>query len=212
MPRSEELVSAPLAGPTDEALLERYVGGDLRAFESLLDRYRRPMYNFLLRTVRDPQAAEDLLQEVFVRVVQRASDFRGDSRFSTWAYTIARNLSIDHARKMSHRRHASLDAPARGQGDTEAPPLSERVEHPSPTAERAAIGQQVQVALRAAVEALPDDQREVFLLRQVQHLSFLEIAEIVGVPENTAKSRMRYALERLQSALAEYRDYATKLS
>lgn len=204
-------MSASPNGPTDEALLERYVGGDLRAFEALLDRYRRPMYNFLLRTVRDPQAAEDLLQEVFVRVVQRAPDFRGESRFSTWAYTIARNLSIDHARKMSHRRHASLDAPTRGPGDAEGAPLAERVEHPAPTAERSAIGQQVQVALRAAVEALPDDQREVFLLRQVQHLSFLEIAEIVGVPENTAKSRMRYALERLQSALAEYRDYVTKL-
>jgi RNA polymerase sigma-70 factor (ECF subfamily) len=196
--------------PSDEVLLERFLQGDIAAFESLLERYRRPMYNFVLRSVRDPQTAEDLLQETFLRVVQRSDDFRRESKFSTWIYTIARNLVVDHGRRMAFRRHASLDAPSRG--ETEGAPLVERTAGDSPSAERESIGREAQVALRDAIDALPDEQREVFLLRQVQGLAFQEIAQIVGTSENTTKSRMRYALERLQEALSEYRDYASKLS
>jgi RNA polymerase sigma-70 factor (ECF subfamily) len=109
-----------------------------------------------------------------------------------------------------HRRHASLDASSSdGRGeDGEGTPLGERIAGSGAGADRAAIGKQLQGHIRAAVEALPEDQREVFLMRQVGELAFKDIAEIVGVSENTVKSRMRYALERLQSALAEFEDYA----
>jgi RNA polymerase sigma-70 factor (ECF subfamily) len=182
-------------GPADEVLLARYRRGDVAAFRTLVRRHQRPLYNFALRQVRSPGAAEDIVQDVFVRIVQNVETFKEEARFSTWAYTIARNLCIDHLRKRVHRRHASLDAP-------------ERVAGSSPAVDRVAIGQQLQGHIAAAVEALPEDQREVFLLRQVGDLAFKEIAEIVGVSENTVKSRMRYALERLQTALAEFEDYA----
>lgn len=192
---------------TDEELLARYVKGDVRAFELLLSRHRGGVYSFLLRSVRDPAAAEDLFQETFLRVVQRADQFTGQSKLTTWVYTIARNLTVDHARRMRHRRHASLDAPVSGSSDGGARNLGEQVQGHERSADRAAIEGQARARFHEALDALPEEQREVFLLRQVDGLAFADIAAILGVPENTAKSRMRYALERLQQALAEYRDY-----
>ena len=194
---------------SDEELLARFNHGDARAFEVLLGRYRTPIYTFVLRSVRDPDRARDLTQDVFLRVVQRAAGFEGKSKFSTWLYTIARNLCIDTSRKMVFRRHRSLDAPL-GDDDGNAA-LVERVASPAPVTDRAAIGGQLKGQIAEAVDALPEEQREVFLLRQVQGLPFKEIAGIIGVPENTVKSRMRYALERLQEALAEYRQYVGEL-
>ena len=201
---------ARLTELSDEELLARFNDGDAGAFEVLLGRHRRPLFNFVLRSVRNRDQAEELLQDVFLRVVQRSEDFKGQSKFSTWLYTIARNLCIDHSRKMQFRRHKSLDAPTRGKDD-EGPSLLERVAGRDLGADRENIGREIQEKITEAIALLPDEQREVFLMRQVSHLPFKEIADIVGVPENTVKSRMRYALERLQEALADYRDYALQL-
>ena len=194
----------------DIDLLGRFQQGDVEAFGVLLSRYRVPLYNFILRSVRDATQAEDLLQETFARVIQRAGDFENRSKFTTWLYTIARNQCIDHARKMKHRRHASLDGPA-GR-DSDAPALLDRVAGLEPDVERTASSEDLRRRIVAAVEALPEEQREVFLMRQTQHLPFGEIAIVVGVSENTIKSRMRYALERLQQSLADYRDHLEALS
>lgn len=199
---------------TDEALMLRYQGGDRTAFAILVRRHKAPVYNFILRQIRSNAVAEDLTQDVFVRVVQSAADFRHSARFSTWVYTIARNLCIDQLRKAQLRRHPSLDQPsAAGGGEEDGPTLGERVAdaHPARTVDRAAIGREMEGHIRKAVEELPEDQREVFLLREVANIPFKDIATMIGVPENTVKSRMRYALERLQRALAEYEDYARSL-
>ena len=192
--------------------MQRYQGGDRSVFPELVRRHKTPVYNFILRQIRTPAAAEDLTQDVFVRVVQNASEFRHSSRFSTWIYTIARNITIDHVRKMNLRRHPSLDQPASQDGD-EGPTLGERTkdQHPSATVDRAVISTELGFRIQNAVEELPDDQREVFLLREVGNVPFKDIADMIGVSENTIKSRMRYALERLQKALAEYEDYAKNL-
>ncbi|MFK7990744.1 MAG: RNA polymerase sigma factor [Sandaracinaceae bacterium] len=196
--------------PSDEELLRRFDDGDATAFEELVRRYERPLYNFILRSVRRRERADELLQDVFMKVVQRSSDFKGNSKFSTWLYTIARNLCIDHSRKMVFRRHKSLDAPGRSGPGDEGPTLLERTAGGAET-DRAAIAKNLQSRIAAAVDELPDDQREVFLLRQVDGLAFKEIASILEVPENTVKSRMRYALERLQRGLSEYREYVREL-
>ncbi|MGD8861788.1 MAG: RNA polymerase sigma factor [Myxococcales bacterium] len=191
----------------DDELLDRFRAGDGEAFGALLTRYRGPLYNFALRTLRDPEAASDVLQDTFTRVIQRADTFDKRSKFSTWMYTVARNLCIDHMRKQKHRRHASLDAPAAGHSDGGAP-LAERVAAGDPGVDRRAEAPALRERIAAAVEALPDEQREVFLLRQLQQMPFAQIAEVTGAPENTIKSRMRYALERLQQALADYEEDA----
>lgn len=194
----------------DEELVRRFNDGDASAFEELLQRYQRPLFNFILRSVRERDRAEELLQDVFLKVLQRSSEFQGSSKFSTWLYTIARNLCIDTSRKMVFRRHRSLDAPLRAD-DAESATLLDRVASPAPEADRQAIGHDLQARIAAAIEELPEEQREVFLMRELQNMAFKEIADVVGVPENTVKSRMRYALERLQRALAEYEDYAREL-
>ena len=198
---------------TDEVLMMRFQGGDQSAFTRLVRRHKTPVYNFILRTVRSREVAEDLAQDVFVKVVQNAADFKHEARFSTWAYTIARNVCIDHLRKAALRRHPSLDQVANNNGGEEGPTLGERIadSHFGSSVDRVAIGSELGQRITRAVEDLPPEQREVFLLREVGNVPFKEIAEIVGVPENTTKSRMRYALERLQQALAEYEDYARAL-
>ncbi|MCA9602998.1 MAG: RNA polymerase sigma factor [Polyangiales bacterium] len=189
----------------DEELLRRFGAGDARAFEALYDRYRRQIFTFIVRSTRDRAAAEELTQEVFLRVVQRADDFKGQSKFSTWLYSITRNLCIDHSRKMAFRRHRSLDAPLRTD-ETGGASLGDRVASDDLAPDRNVESNTMRSRMEAALAAVPEEQREVFLMRQVEHLSFAEIALVVGVPENTVKSRMRYALERLQKALAEFED------
>jgi RNA polymerase sigma-70 factor (ECF subfamily) len=186
----------------DELLLAAYREGDSRAFETLLVRYRGPIFNFLLRSARDRGRAEELYQDVWMRVIERCDDFRGDAKFSTWLYTIARNLCIDHQRKMKFRGHASLDAPQ----PQSARPVGERVASFAPSTEELASGGLVRERIAHAVQELPDEQREVFLLRQLQGFAFREIAEVVGAPVNTVKSRMRYALEHLQRALSDLKE------
>ena len=204
---------APMAREevTDEVLMMRFQAGDRAAFASLVRRHKTALYNFVYRMVRSASTAEDLTQDVFVKIVQSAIDFKHESRFTTWAYTIARNLCIDHARKMSFRQHPSLDQPPRGSPD--GPTLLDRAAdaHPSAAVERSAIGVEMGRRIARCVEELPPEQREVFLLREVANMPFKEIAGITGVPENTVKSRMRYALERLQANLSEYEDYARAL-
>jgi RNA polymerase sigma-70 factor (ECF subfamily) len=196
---------------TCEVLMMRFQGGDRNAFASLVRKHKTPIYNFILRQVRSPSVAEELTQDVFVKVVQSAVDFKHESKFSTWAYTIARNICIDHLRKMSLRQHPSLDQP---RGDApDGPTLLDRTAdtHPSASVDRTVIGAELGQRIARCVEALPQEQREVFLLREIADLPFKDIAGITGVPENTVKSRMRYALERLQANLAEYEDYARAL-
>jgi RNA polymerase sigma-70 factor (ECF subfamily) len=198
---------------SDESLMIRYQRGDRQAFTILVRRHQSALFNFAVRQIGAPPTAEEIVQEAFVRVVQNAAEFKHEARFTTWIFTIVRNLCIDHLRKRALRRHPSLDEPGAPKGgkDGEGPSLGERTEDPKASVEREATGRELAVKIAAAVEALPDDQREVFLLREGSNLPFKEIAEITGVPENTVKSRMRYALERLQAALSDYEEYAHAL-
>ena len=203
-------MAACLDDMSDDELLERFAAGEPAAFGVLLRRYQAPIYNFIARSVRDTEAAADLLQEVFTRVIQHSTEFNRSSKFSTWLYAIARNICIDHMRRMSHRRHASLDATGPN-GPADGSPLApwiERVAIDQPEVDTSAAAGRLRSRIAQAIEGLPQEQREVFLMRQLQQLPFAEIAAVVGVSENTVKSRMRYALERLQEALADFEDYA----
>src|SRR3954463_4005579 len=193
-----------MSDPTDEQLMHAYRAGDLRAFEQLLARHERPVWSFLRRSVGDATLAEDLLQEVFLRVVKARDEWKGESKFSTWVYAIARNLCIDHARRAVHRDASSLDAPTRPDGDT-TETLHDRVAAPERIADAEAAGRQVAGRIDAAIAGLPDDQREVFLMREVMDMPFAEIAALVGASEPTVKSRMRYALGKLREALIDFR-------
>jgi RNA polymerase sigma-70 factor (ECF subfamily) len=185
---------------SNEALMAAYQRGDVNAFAELVTRHEKPLWHFLRRIVRDSAAAEDLLQETFLRVVHGASAWQANAKFSTWLYTIARNLCIDHARKLQHRRALSLDGQA---SDSEESRLHEQLSGPDRGGERSALNRELAARLERAIAALPAAQREVFVMREVLELPFAEIAAAVGASEPTVKSRMRYALEHLRSELAE---------
>ena len=199
----------PVRDDSDESLMLRYQEGDARAFEVLVTRHRRPIFNFVLRYVRDPVAAEDVTQDTFLRVVRSADHYVREAKFTTWLFTIARNLCVDASRRAKHRNMASLDAPIDDEGRGSKLDL---VASGGPAVDRQAIGTELKDRMQHAIAALPEEQREIFLLREVSDLQFNEIAEIIGVPENTVKSRMRYALEKLREALAEYRDLAEEVA
>ena len=185
-----------------------YQGGDVTAFATLVSRHERPLWTFIRRFVRDSATAEDLLQEVFVRVVKAASEWRAEAKVTTWLYSIAHNLCVDQARRSVHRRADSLDATVAGNGDSESSGLrlGEKVASLSRGAERQVLDREIRQRIDAAIATLPEDQRAVFLMREVMELSFAEIAAAVGASEPTVKSRMRYALEKLREALAKLRD------
>jgi RNA polymerase sigma-70 factor (ECF subfamily) len=206
-------VSSLHVNATDEELMIRFQRGDRPAFGVIVRRHKTPLYNFALRQLGSGPVAEEVVQEAFVRVVQSATEFRHAARFSTWLYAIARNLCIDHLRKSALRRHASLDAPAAPvrASDGDGGSLGERTADTRANVERAAVSVEIRERVLEAIDGLPVEQREVFLMREVGSLPFRDIAQIVGVSENTIKSRMRYALERLQAALSEFEEYARAL-
>ncbi len=193
-----------LDNQSDEQLMTRYARGDAKAFEVLIGRHYQPVFNFLLRYTRNHATAEELLQDVWSRVIRGAKEYKQRAKFTTWLYTIARNITIDNARKQKFRRHQSLDQQM-GPGEDGAR-LIDKVqdEHPSGMADRKLGDTQFKATLQDALGRMNEDQREVFTLREFQHLSFKEIAKVVKAPENTVKSRMRYALEFLREELREF--------
>ncbi len=185
---------------SDEKLMARFQKGQLGAFEILLERHRRGIFYFILRFAYNRDTAEDLVQDVFLRVVAKKATFQRRSKFTTWLYTIARNLSIDHLRKMRHRNAASLDQPRKPGSESEVTLMDQIGTIEAPTDQKA-HERRLRDHIARAIGSLSPEQREVFLMREENGLPFDEIAEIVKAPLNTVKSRMRYALQHLKSDL-----------
>ncbi|MBH24242.1 MAG: RNA polymerase subunit sigma [Myxococcales bacterium] len=186
-----------------------YSKGRAEAFEVLLNRHERGIYNFILRSCGNPAKAEDMTQDVFLKVIRSAPKYKQTAKFTTWLYTIARNRCIDHARKHGKVRHVSLDRSLSGDNqDDDRTFLNNLADADADAGNVSVIRKDFRRRLKQALDALPEDQREVFILREVSGLKFREIAEVVGVGENTVKSRMRYALEALRGHMEEFRGYS----
>ena len=183
----------------DESLMRSYAGGSASAFEQLYARHRGGTYRYLLRHTGNPATAEELHQDVWLKVVRARDAWSAQARFTTWLYTIARNRLVDHWRARRGTHFVSLDdegvesavEAALMDGGEEASPLSSTM--------RVESGQR----LVAALEAIPPAQRDAFLLHVEAGLSLGEIARLAEVPVETVKSRLRYAYRRLRSALEE---------
>lgn len=186
---------------SDEALMRAYQRGEVAAFEALVRRHRAPVYAFLARLLGNRARAEDALQETWLRVVRAAATWRPSAKLTTWLYFIARNVSIDLSKREALRASESLEG-ERPDGGSAADSLA--VDGVSP--EEAAHGAKVRPLLEDALGTLPSEQREVFLLRELHGMTFHEIAEITETPENTVKSRFRYAVGGLRKALRDLRD------
>lgn len=192
-----------LADAADEGALRAFRAGDRSAFDRLVTRHEKGLFNFCFRLLGSRPAAEDATQEILLKVVRSADGWTPKAKVRTWIYAIARNHCIDEARKARHRQTDSLDRPLKP-GDDEGATVGDGIADPAEIGpERGAHGARLRGLLLRAIDLLPEEQREVFVMREQVGLPFKEIAEITGVPENTAKSRMRYALEGLRATLAK---------
>lgn len=191
--------------PTPEDLLRRFVEGEEAAFGELVDLVGDRLFGFLCRYLGDHHAAEDVYQAVLVKVAVHAAAFDQRARFNTWLYRIARNAAVDHFRKSARRKAVSLDRELNE--DDRATLMDELVVSDRPP-HAEMTEEELGARIADAVELLPDEQREVFVLKENADLTFDEIGEMLGCGKETAKSRMRYALKRLRNALgAEARLY-----
>ena len=187
---------------TDEELMARYVRDDEAAFEILLSRFRRPLFGFLYRYLGRTDKAEDVFQETFFEVIRARKRYRPEARFSAWIFRIARNRAVDRLRRDGFREMESLDMSLDSESREGESRLS-RVTAEDPDPEEAARHRQLEDAVLEVLETLPMEQREVFWLKEKSGLTLAEIAEITGVSQNTVKSRLRYALEKLRTQLTE---------
>jgi RNA polymerase sigma factor (sigma-70 family) len=177
---------------SDEALMAAYAGGDVAAFDRLYARHRVRLYRHLLRQLRNGALADEIFQDVWQRVISARAGWRPDALFTTWLFRIAHNRLADHWRALQHRPAAPADADER----------TGRLRDPD-TPERSLGEFEQRRRLQCALDELPDEQREVILLRLEQELTLEAIGEITGVGRETAKSRLRYAMDKLRTRLHE---------
>lgn len=188
-----------MTGPAaDEVLMLRYKEGDLEAFEILLERYQQPLFTFVFRFCNDYHQAEDLVQEVFLRLIKSAKTYEPKAKFSTYIYTFAHNICVDNFRRGKKRKTTSLSQPIDVEQELT---LEDTVKDERANPEKDYRQKSLEIALQEAVAELPEEQREVFLLREQMNLPFEEIARVVGCLPSTAKSRMRYALQSIRTKL-----------
>jgi len=176
--------------PEDSALMLRYRDGDVSAFELLYRRHNDALYRYLLRLCRHPAAAEDIFQEVWGKIIKARDNYRPTAKFTTYLYRVAYNCFIDHVRR--NKRHTNTV-------DVEPDSQPDSGEQPDMLAEKGLARRR----LEAALGALPDEQRDVFLLHEEAGLSLDQIASITGCKRETAKSRLRYAISKLRVAINE---------
>lgn len=184
--------------PDLESLLQAYRRGDLESLGRIVDRTRAPLYRFILGMVRDPHLADDVFQDVWLRAVKGLHRYKSD-RLLSWLFRIARNRVIDLSRK--RKPGFSLQQPLGNPGEPVT--LETFVASPLHGPDRNTRNRELGERIRLAVDTLPPEQREVFLLRTESDVPFKEIARIQKVSINTALARMHYALRRLRELLAD---------
>jgi len=186
---------------TDAEVMLRVKAGDQSAFDFLVQKYRRPLVNFMYRMARNTAAAEDLAQEVFLRVYRSRQSYEATAKFTTWLYRIATNLAVNHARDTRKDRPEvtlSLDEPDEETGSTMD------VADTTITAEEALVRRERLAAIRGKVEALPERQKLAVIMHKYQQMDYKQIADVLKLSESATKSLLFRAYETLREQLKEF--------
>ena len=186
---------------SDVDVMLRVKTGDESAFAYLVQKYRRPMVGFMYRLCHNPATAEELAQEVFLRVYRSRTSYEPSAKFTTWLYRIATNLAVNHARDTRHERPENtvrLDEPDRETGTT--PDLADD----SLTAEEQILKRERLAAIRSKVNALPERQRMAVIMHKYQQMDYREIAGVLKLSESATKSLLFRAYETLREQLKEF--------
>lgn len=181
----------------EKQVIGKILAGDSSAFAAIVDAHEKQVYNLALRTLQNPEDAQDITQEVFLRVYSDLGSFRGDSRLSVWLYRVTYNLCIDLLRKQKRRPTVSLTLETEeGEAEMEFPDTRYL---PETELER----RELQSAVREALSRLSEEHRRILLMREFEDLSYTEIARLLGIQEGTVKSRIARARERVAKYLVK---------
>ena len=186
---------------TDAQVMLRVKAGDQSAFDFLVQKYRRPLVSFMYRMARNTAAAEDLAQEVFLRVYRSRQTYEASAKFTTWLYRIATNLAVNHARDTRKERPevtVSLDEPDEETGTTMD------VADGTITAEESLVRRERMLAIRSKVEALPERQRLAVIMHKYQQMDYKQISDVLKLSESATKSLLFRAYESLRAQLKEF--------
>ena len=192
---------AELDPKSDAAIMLRVAEGDEAGFTYLAEKYHRPMIHFLFRMVNNQAIAEELAQEVFLRVYRARGSYRAEARFTTWLYRIATNLAVNHARDTKHERSAQtvyLDQPDEETGTS--PDLADD----EPSAEERLLRDERMAAIRRHVMALPERQRMAVLMHKYQGMDYRQIGEVLKLSESATKSLLFRAYQTLHDKLKDF--------
>jgi RNA polymerase sigma-70 factor (ECF subfamily) len=189
--------------PSDEDLMLAYGAGEAGAFDTLYARHKGGVYRYILRQCRNAGIADELFQDVWMSAIRVRASYAPTARFTTWIYTLAHNRIVDHWRASGQMKLASIDDDENGDARdiVESIPAAANDEP-----EVRVLSGELGAQLREALDALPQEQREAFLLQYEGGLSLAEIAQVTGVGTETVKSRLRYATGKLRSALGGVRE------
>jgi len=194
--------AARLADPgSDAEVMVRVKAGDDSAFEYLVQKYRRPMVGFMYRMVHNPAAAEDLAQEVFLRVYRSREGYEPSAKFTTWLYRIATNLAVNYARDTRHERpetQVSIDEPDEDTG------LTVDLPDTSLSAEESILRRERMAAIRQRVQGLPERQRMAVVMHKYQQMDYKQISEVLKLSESATKSLLFRAYETLRVQLKDF--------
>jgi RNA polymerase sigma-70 factor (ECF subfamily) len=185
-----------LIGPEDGVLITQYRNGNEAAFDLLVDRYKSKVYTTIFLIVKDQDVAEDLLQDVFVKVVHtlHSDKYNEEGKFQPWVMRVAHNLAIDYFRKAKRQPTILLE---------DGSNLLNSMRFADPSSEELRIKEETLDLVRKLIDELPEAQKEVVILRHYMDLSFQEIADQTGVSINTALGRMRYALNHIRKKMKQ---------
>jgi RNA polymerase sigma-70 factor (ECF subfamily) len=192
-----------MAAPSDAdaRLMLRVKRGDTAAFAALVDQYKQPVLNLVTRTLRDPTEAEDLAQNVFVQVWKSAPRYQASAKFSTWLFTIARNLCLNELRRRARHPAEPLDAP---HPEQEGEPLHQVADLQTTSPPAALLQNELEQKIEEALAALPENQRTAVLLCRQDELSYAEIAQVLGCSLSATKSLIHRGRETLKQKLKPY--------
>ena len=183
----------------DSKIIREILDGNPNAYRSLVERYQGRIYNVIFGMVRDREEAEELTQEAFVKAYRNLSNFRQEARFYTWLCRIAINLSIDFIRKRKRRPTFSFDESIGIKDGSGEIADSHNLGNPHEELQN----KEIRKRIIETVEKLPEEQKRVLVLREIDGLSYREISEILGIPEGTVMSRLYYARKKLQAELQD---------
>jgi RNA polymerase sigma-70 factor (ECF subfamily) len=194
-------MSGDFAGMEDAEIMLALSAGNLAAFDVLVQKYRKPIIHFMFRMVHNEAVAEELAQEVFLRVYRSRATYRAEARFSTWLYRIATNLGVNHARDTRHERTAPTVYLDESDAETGTTP---DVADQTPSAESSLLRGERMAAIREQVMALPERQRMAVLMHKYDGMDYKQIGEVLRLSESATKSLLFRAYQTLREKLKDF--------